>query len=175
MTILLQNEYVTVNCGHENGGCGVEFAMTRDYYNVTKRTGRTWYCPNGHGRAWTGKTDSEKLADSQAREVALRDQVDAAVREAERVRGALLRDRQRFANGVCPCCNRSFENVRRHMENKHPDYDVTKVHAERSVKFGCECGRSFDSLRGLRIHQGSQRSVGWESGTSVWSRHLTKV
>lgn len=28
------------------------------------------------------------------------------------------------ACGVCPCCNRSFTNVRRHMTSQHPDYTI---------------------------------------------------
>jgi hypothetical protein len=27
------------------------------------------------------------------------------------------------ANGVCPCCNRTFQNLARHMAGKHPDYE----------------------------------------------------
>src|ERR1044071_1302400 len=53
---------------------------------------------------------TQKLRDAEARETALRDQLEAAAREAETVRAVLLRDRHRFANGVCPCCNRSFDH-----------------------------------------------------------------
>jgi hypothetical protein len=31
-------------------------------------------------------------------------------------------DAYRIGNGVCPCCNRSFTNLRRHMTTKHPEY-----------------------------------------------------
>jgi hypothetical protein len=36
--------------------------------------------------------------------------------------------KQRVANGVCPCCHRSFVNLHRHMAGQHPDY--TKEQSE---------------------------------------------
>ena len=29
---------------------------------------------------------------------------------------------KRIHKGVCPCCNRSFTNLKRHMETKHPEH-----------------------------------------------------
>jgi hypothetical protein len=175
-TFDLAREYVAVHCGIRDNGCDVEFAMTRHFYEETRRTGQAWYCPNGHRRVWGGPTTDQKLRDAETREVALTDQLAAAVRDAETVRVALLRDRQRFANGVCPCCNRSFGNVRRHMATQHPDYDPTRVEQASTVRFACSCGRVFETLRGLRIHQGRLRGAGWDQpGKSRWSAHLTKV
>lgn len=37
-------------------------------------------------------------------------------------KGVVTRTRNRIANGVCPCCDRSFTNLQRHMASKHPDY-----------------------------------------------------
>lgn len=155
--------------------CGTLFAMTEDLWNRCQHDhSKSFYCPNGHGMVFTGKSDREKLKEAQARETALRDQLDAAVHEAEHVRQALLRDRQRFANGVCPCCNRSFENVRRHMASQHPDYDATRVTQTGTVTFRCSCGRSFESLRGLRTHQGHQRGDNWvkRSQGGSWDRRM---
>jgi hypothetical protein len=30
--------------------------------------------------------------------------------------------KKRVANGVCPCCHRSFVALRRHIETKHPEF-----------------------------------------------------
>lgn len=171
-------EYVEGQCCVQ--GCGISFAMTRAFYNRVRNSHELWYCPQGHSQHYTGKSDEQKLRDAEAREVALQDQLSAAIRDADATRAALLRDRARFAAGVCPCCNRSFENVRRHMVTKHPDYDVTKVHQPSAVKFRCSCGGSFDTLRGLRIHQGHARSTSgnwrWDKpGQSAWAAHLTKT
>lgn len=175
-TIHMSVEYVTVNCGpKDSGGCGLDFAMTRQFYDETKRTGRGWYCPNGHSRIWGGPSTEAELRSAKAREQHLADQLQASVQEAERIRFELIRDRHRFANGVCPCCNRSFENVARHMQTKHPDYDVTQLHTKRPA-YSCSCGASFETPRGLRIHQGHARRADWaEPNTSKWRAHLTKV
>lgn len=29
----------------------------------------------------------------------------------------------RIRNGVCPCCNRSFKDVHRHMKSQHPEFN----------------------------------------------------
>lgn len=152
--------------------CGVLFAMTEDFRAHRLRTRDDFYCPNGHSQRYVGPTAEEKLKEAEARELALQDQLDASVRDAETTRQALLRDRERFANGVCPCCNRSFDNVRRHMATKHPEYDVAEV--VKPLTFGCSCGRKFETLRGLRVHQGWQRPENWTSPSLPdWRRHLT--
>lgn len=156
------------------GACGVVFGITEDMENRRRQDKKAFYCPNGHSLSFKGKSDTEKLKDVQARELALRDQLSASIREGELTRQALLRDRQRFLNGVCVCCNRSFENVRRHMTSQHPDFDVDKVAT--GQKFPCSCGSSFTSLKGLRIHQGRSRRDGWDTpSASKWSAHLTRV
>jgi hypothetical protein len=176
-TFTLGVEYVEEQCCHD--GCGISFAMTRDFNRRMRNSHDWWYCPQGHKQHYTGASDEQKLRDSQAREVALKDQLAAAIRESESTRAALLRDRARFAAGVCPCCSRSFENVRRHMVSQHPDYDVTRIEKHAPV-FKCSCGRKFDTYRGLRSHQGhSRRSTGtyaWDApGQSRYSAHLTEV
>lgn len=172
-------EYVTIGpCSatvNERTGatCGQRWAMSRDFYNRTKRTGETWYCPSGHPRIWTGQTTEAKLAAAEAQAVALGDQLQAAVEEAETTRVALLRERHRYANGVCPCCNRSFENIARHIRGQHPDYDITRID---TPKYRCGCGMSFDSFRGLRTHQGHMRRPDWsDPDVSRWRSHLTVV
>jgi len=157
-------------------GCGIAFGLHKEHYDqLQAEKGRTFYCPNGHGQHYTGKSDTQKLKDAEARELALKDQLSASIREGELTRKALLRDRQRFMNGVCVCCNRSFENVRRHMASQHPDFDVAKVASDRP-EFQCSCGRSFTTLRGLGTHQGHLRSSDWDKpGQAAWRAHLTRV
>lgn len=154
--------------------CGVLFGMPKDLERRRRKDRQRFYCPNGHYLVFAGKTDAQKLEESQARETALRDQLSAAIRDGEQTRQALLRDRQRFANGVCPCCNRTFQNVLRHMRGEHPDYDVTKIKQTGTVAFKCSCGRSFESLHGLRVHQGRSRRSGWDAPNAYrWRAHLT--
>ena len=174
-TITFGHDYVVVECNAETNGqrCRQRFAMSQEFYDQTHRTHEVWYCPSGHGRVWGGDTTEQKLRSAEARLVATQDQLRAAVEDAELTRVALLRERHRYANGVCPCCNRSFENVARHIKGQHPDYDLTRIDAP---KYKCGCGQSFDSFRGLRTHQGHMRRDDWsEPNASRWRAHLTQV
>lgn len=53
---------------------------------------------------------------------------NAAQRALRATKGRLTKTKKRIANGVCPCCNRHFVNLERHMTGKHPDY--TKEQSE---------------------------------------------
>jgi uncharacterized Zn-finger protein len=94
-----------------------------------RHAGKTWYCPNGHPRIYTD-TLEDKLEREKARSarlVAERDQLDASNRA---LRGVVTRKGRQLARvkaGVCPCCNRTFQNLVRHMETKHPDYEPKGV------------------------------------------------
>lgn len=156
--------------------CHMVFAMPADFRRrKLNRPGTAFYCPAGHAQHYTGKSAEQKLRDAEAREVALRDQLSAAEADAEATRVRLLRDRHRFANGVCPCCNRTFDNVRRHMQTKHPDYDASDITVGRAeLRYKCSCGRSFASPRVLAIHQGRNRVGDWtDPDRSRYARHLT--
>ena len=118
MTHTFTVTFVTESCCN----CGVVFAMTTDLYKSRKSDKATWYCPNGHPQHYVGKTDEEKLREANAalRKVELRlqaevDQREAAARERER-------QAQRSRGGACPCCNRTFVQLARHMKSQHPDY-----------------------------------------------------
>jgi len=166
---------VTVECCAQ--GCSVIFGITADLHRRRSNDHGTFYCPNGHGQHFTGTSDAERLRDEQARNTHLKDQLTAAAVEAEMVRKALVRDRHRFANGVCPCCNRYFDNVRRHMTGQHPEYDIAKISPQRETSYACSCGRGFSTPRGLAVHQGHSRSADWAiKGKEQWhGGHLTAV
>lgn len=93
----------------------------------------TFYCSNGHAQHYTtGETETDKLRrerdrlnqrlaekdDDIRRE---REAREAAERQAAAARGQVTKIKKRVGNGVCPCCTRSFANLRRHMETKHPN------------------------------------------------------
>jgi hypothetical protein len=116
------------------GECGVIFALNTDYEGRRRADGRTFYCPNGHPRAWAeSEVDRQRkraeLAEQQARAArvardAARDQAQAAERSARALRGHLTRLRNRIANGVCPVtgCRRNFADVRAHITGQHPEW-----------------------------------------------------
>jgi hypothetical protein len=84
------------------------------------------YCPLGHSHVPAGEGEAERLrkqleAARRSRE-ATRELLEHEQRSHAATRGHLTRTKKRVAHGVCPCCNRSFANVERHMNTKHPDY-----------------------------------------------------
>ena len=119
----------------ECGECGAPIAFTEDHYNRLRADndgGRGWWCPRGHNRLFRGTrvTELEKsLANTQQRlkwaEEGRAYQImraETAERSRSALRGALTRTRKRVAAGVCPCCQRTFQQLARHMAAKHPDY-----------------------------------------------------
>lgn len=114
------------------GVCGVHFGMQADMLRKCRDTGAEFYCPNGH-RLVFRQTEAEKLRDQLAaakgREDQLRARVTSLDGEVEHQRkrvqgyqGALTKVKKRVGNGVCPCCQRTFKDLARHMGTQHPDY-----------------------------------------------------
>ena len=112
--------------------CGIHLAVPSDLYDEARRTEeRAIYCPLGH-RFVFGNSTEEQLRESRREEAMLRRRLkakDDLLRHEEAshraTRGHVTRKKkqlERVSNGVCPCCNRSFVNLARHMESKHPTY-----------------------------------------------------
>jgi hypothetical protein len=116
--------------------CKTPFAMSESVYNLAlQRKGDIeFFCPNGHGQVYTkGETEEQKLRrerDRLKQEAAyLNDRVEeerAARQLAERrtsaAKGQITKMKNRAAAGVCPCCNRTFANLHRHMSSQHPGF-----------------------------------------------------
>lgn len=54
----------------------------------------------------------------------------AAERRASAARGQITKLKKRVAGGACPCCNRTFENLARHMQTKHAGFVAEEVAPE---------------------------------------------
>jgi hypothetical protein len=114
--------------------CHITFAMPKDLQRRCIEAGPAmmFYCPLGHSQHYTASEVQrlkEKLEreqrwrkDAEIRARAARDQADAAERSRAAYKGQLTKAKKRIGNGVCPCCNRHFANVERHMAGQHPDY-----------------------------------------------------
>lgn len=106
--------------------CGIMFALPEEMLDRARtHPDIWWHCPNGHQWHFPVRTEAQKLKDvkdSLARERARHEQTTASLRAT---RGVVTKQKNRLrrvAKGVCPCCNRHFKDVRRHMETKHPEY-----------------------------------------------------
>lgn len=110
--------------------CGVSFALPVHMLNERRRTGKDFYCPNGHGLSYRQTTEEKmrvQLDAARARARHEADQREAAERSVRAHKGANTRLRKRVAAGVCPCCSRSFQNLARHMAGQHPDYATAET------------------------------------------------
>lgn len=120
-TIYTEVELTVMTCGH----CGIKFAIPEAMRDECERhQGRNWFCPNGHSRVYR-ETDDVKLKkerERSARLVAERDQLQASLSATKGVVTRQSRQLKRIKAGVCPCCNRTFQNLARHLKTKHPEY-----------------------------------------------------
>jgi hypothetical protein len=103
--------------------CGAPIALANE--SQLRESHASFHCPNGHSNVFNGATAAEKKAKALEAELAREKQRrEMAEREAkmERKRAEKAERKVKRTNkGVCSCCNRSFTNLRRHMETQHPD------------------------------------------------------
>lgn len=126
------SEWAKVTCYLRS--CQIDFALPKVIDNQLRRNGQDFFCPNGHRQAYIlGPTAEEKLRQENARladearraqESAdyHREQRQAADRRASAARGQVTKIKNRVGHGVCPCCNRTFADLARHMAGQHPDF-----------------------------------------------------
>jgi hypothetical protein len=126
----------TITCwAHE--GCGVVFAVPRTLLSSLREHKGTLHCPKGH-RLGFGDSEADKLrvrleqeerrTERQRKEKEWAQQDAAkAKRSASAYKGKLTATKNRVGHGVCPCCNRTFQQLARHMKCKHPNYATEEV------------------------------------------------
>lgn len=96
--------------------CGVAFAIPSELNDRLRETHRAFYCPNGHKQWYTGETEADRLRKQLDAETQRSRQLSLEKAQIEAQASKLAK---RIAAGVCPCCNRTFQNLARHIETKH--------------------------------------------------------
>lgn len=134
MSIYVGNETLVAK---QCGTCGIWFAVPDWHEQEAKKNGPRggWYCPNGHQRHYTeGEQERTRMKELERALAAARtqtqwerDQREATERSLRAQKGQVTKLKKRIRNGVCPCCNRSFKNVERHMKSQHPDFVAAPV------------------------------------------------
>lgn len=121
-------------------GCGIVYGIDSEYADALRRKAGGYYCPNGHYLSWAeSDADRERRRADKAEKNAAYWREDAR-REARMAQEARNRERaqkaaktrlkNRIKNGVCPCCNRHFANLERHIKGQHPEYaEKASVHS----------------------------------------------
>lgn len=130
-TIVLETELELTTCC----ACGVAFAFPVMLMRKRLNDHQTFYCPNGHHLSFPGKSDAEKaqaevekyralLKKEREYAAGVVSERNAAQRSLIATKAAHTRTKNRIANGVCPCCHRSFVELQKHMASQHPDYET---------------------------------------------------
>lgn len=112
--------------------CGISFAVPEWWHKGKRETHTTFYCPNGHGQHFSSESEAERLRrerDIARQQIARVEQerIDALATanaqkdRADKAEAATKRLKRRVAAGTCPCCQRTFTNMARHMKTKHPN------------------------------------------------------
>ena len=124
----IASQFEVVECCN----CNCRFAMSQDMCERRLEDGKLFHCPNGHPQRYTKrKTQADEIERLKRRIEDERRQKEYSQKESEHFRrsrdgmkGALAKSNnklKRVKAGVCPCCNRTFQNLARHMANQHPD------------------------------------------------------
>lgn len=106
--------------------CGIPFFMP-NYFKKQKlaNKGEMFYCPNGHGQYYSGKSEADKLKEQleklQQEKQKQEEELQNRWLDALNEKNKLEKKMKRLTNGVCPCCNRSFHNLQQHMKKQHPE------------------------------------------------------
>jgi len=118
--------------------CGIPFAVPSNYKMNLQRTQDSFYCPNGHSQSYSKSTETilkEKIERLEKEKEIERQKLERTIFYAnqslkdkkteitvlKRKNTIKRKQLERVKNGVCPCCNRTFQNLMEHMKLKHPE------------------------------------------------------
>lgn len=113
--------------------CAVIFAITGEFEKRRRSDGASFCCPSGHSMSYAENEVDRlrkqlKLSQERIRVEAdnanyWRGRQQSTAKSLRATKAAHTRTKNRVARGVCPCCNRHFVNVERHMAGQHPDFN----------------------------------------------------
>lgn len=116
-------EMTDMHCGN----CGITYAVPEAWRAEKQKNGAGFYCPNGCNRVYR-ESDADKVRKELQAEKEMHKRTLARLNEAEAAEqkavSELKRQRKRHAAGICPCCNRTLQQLMKHMKTKHPDYSL---------------------------------------------------
>ncbi len=129
----------TLSCG----SCEIPFAMPVAMLNARQADGGWFYCPSGH-KIHYYDTDNARLkrrvetleqqeTDLSQRLRRSREETQAQERKTRAEKGAKTRAKNRAKRGVCLYCHRTVKQMKKHVEDKHPE-KVGKTRSKKVVK-----------------------------------------
>lgn len=117
--------YTSILTATSCGVCGIPFAIPDNHLSKLKATGDTFYCPSGHGISYSEGTNARlkrELAAANGNARYYEGRLSTEERRSAAFKGQVTKIKKRVAAGVCPCCNRTFQDLGRHMAGQHPDF-----------------------------------------------------
>lgn len=119
--------------------CGLLFGLTEDFQRRRKQDHKLFTCPNGHSQHYTGKASTQQeveklqqqLAEQRQQNAKVWERVGELAQEAETLKKEKRKLKKRYEAGLCPCCNRTFVELQRHMKTKHPGFSDEHGAAEK--------------------------------------------
>ena len=126
--VAIKIHFETISCFKCNMLFAVDAAVRQEWLDK----GTTFYCPNGHQQHYCESNLQRAEKERDRLKVKLTSQIQRTEWERQEVvnannrtrsqKAAKTRIKNRIGAGVCPIksCHRSFQNLRKHMETKHP-------------------------------------------------------
>lgn len=119
--------------------CGVVFTIPASKYEFCRENGGYFHCPNGHNQGWSESRSKREQRNKEQEQI--RRERDLAIQQQAQLNDeiadlnkALKSEKAkskkaitRIKGGVCPCCNRHFASLERHMKTKHKELGVCDV------------------------------------------------
>jgi len=90
--------------------CATKFGIDPILNKNLLRSGRTFYCPNGHGQVYS-KPIEKKVTE-----------LENKLNKKNRQLAKMSRELSNLKSGTCPKCFKKFVNLQKHITNKHPKY-----------------------------------------------------
>lgn len=119
--------------------CKTNFSLPESLYTAARNSEKiTFYCPYGHPQVFReGESEANKMrrrAELAEQEIERqrqeaehqRERAEGLERSVSAHKGQVTKLKNRAKAGVCSCCNRTFENLARHMKSKHPNMDPSE-------------------------------------------------
>lgn len=107
--------------------CGAHFGIDSDSKAKRHKDGNVFYCPNGHELIYNIKPDETK--NKLIRAAAQLEASERREREL-RSRNVVTRLKNRASRGICPCCDKEFSVLKKHMKSQHPGYEQEAIDGE---------------------------------------------
>ena len=120
----------------ECANCGISFGLTSATERRLRERHENFFCPKGHCNVFKGETEAERIRKQLTAQLEAerqsttwwRCEAQTAKKRESAVKTKLTKMKRRVEAGVCPHCNRTFQQLAAHMQSQHKE----EIHADES-------------------------------------------